>query len=86
MQTVLDTLMATTGVIKRERDMKMFGKQRPSRGYYIVIPDEEGRWYLHHDGTVQEGVGAYTERPAFWETEADAIAFFESWKARHQGA
>lgn len=72
-------LMADAGVVKREEDLNMCGKIQESRGYYIVIP-ADGIFYLHHDGTVQNGVAAFSDKPAFWETREAATEFFDEWK------
>lgn len=73
-------LMSSSGIIKKEIHTKLFGKNIPSRGYYIVIP-ENGSLYLHHDGKVKFGVDAEGDKPAFWNTEADAEEFFNQWRS-----
>ena len=79
MLNVIDSLMVSTGEVKRDFECKFFGKKHPSRGYYIVIPNA-GDWYLHHDGKVKNGVNADSDTPAFWPTEKEAQDFFDNWK------
>ena len=73
-------MMVKNGEVKREIDTKFFGRNRPSRGYYIV-ENVRGRWYLHHDGTVKDGVKHDSKKPAFWDSEDSANEFFKNWKA-----
>lgn len=79
MQHMLIELMIENGSVKRESDASFFGRKSPSRGFYIVDPS--GRWYLHHDGNVKDGVNSNSDKPAFWPTEEIATIFFEDWKA-----
>ncbi len=79
MQQMLIELMAEAGMVKAEIDSKFFGQLKPSRGYYICEPS--GRYYLHHDGLIKDGVRSDSENPAFWETEEDANKFFNEWKS-----
>lgn len=50
-----------------------------SRGWYIVSL-VSGVYYLHHDGKVRSGVGAFSDNPAFWPTEEAAQAFLDEWR------
>lgn len=79
MQDVIDSLMANRGVVKRDIEATFFGKKLQSRGYYIAILGNHV-WYLHHDGSVKEGVEAASDKPAFWPTESEAQEFFDNWK------
>lgn len=79
MQDIVNRIVAENGVVKLEEEATFFGRHRPSRGYYIVDPNS-GRWHLHHDGTVKDGVKHDSEKPAFWETEEAANNFFNKWK------
>lgn len=67
MQDILISLMLKTGSVKLDRECKFCGIEYHSRGAYIC--DDGGRWYLHHDGLVKDGVNADSEKPAFWPTE-----------------
>ena len=66
------------GRVRQELECEFFGRVRPSRGFYIC--DESGRWYLHHDGVLRDGVGSKSEKPAFWPTEKEAQDFYDNWK------
>jgi len=74
-------IVANNGVVKLDIEARFFGKVNPSRGYYIVDP-ASGRWHLHHDGKVKEGVNADSDKPAFWDTEEEAALFLNEWKKR----
>ena len=53
-----------------------------SRGYYISVwnnPLTEGLLYLCKDGSVHKGVRE-TPSTSFWETEEDAITFYNEWR------
>jgi len=78
MQDIVSSMLFNTGKIRRDVEAKFFGKQYPSRGFYIC--DNGGRWYLHHDGLVKDGVKADSEKPAFWPSEKEAQDFFDAWK------
>lgn len=80
MQDILNKMMAETGEVKQEIDARFFGRNRPSRGFYIV--ESTGRWHLHHDGTVKDGVKHDSGKPAFWDSKESANDFFENWKAK----
>ena len=82
MQEILQQMMAKSGEVKRDIEARFFGQTKPSRGYYIVIP-EGGVWHLHHDGLVKQGVNADSKEPAFWPTEEDATQFFNTWRKRY---
>lgn len=79
----LNKLMREKGFVKKEIEATFFGKEFPSRGFYIVEPS--GRWHLHHDGLVKDGVNADSENPAFWPTEESAVNFFEDRKLNIAG-
>lgn len=78
MQNIVANMVAKTGTVKLELECKFFGIKYPSRGFYIC--DDSGRWHLHHDGLVKDGVNADSEKPAFWPSEKDAQDFFDAWK------
>lgn len=75
-------MMVDYGVVKEDLEYVIGGKQKSSRGYYIVIPGD-GIYYLHHDGVVRSGVIPPSGRGAFWGTKAKAQAFLNNWKAKN---
>lgn len=78
MQNIVANMVAKTGAVKKEINSKFCGIERRSRGFYIC--DDSGRWHLHHDGLVKDGVNADSEKPAFWQSEKEAQDFFDAWK------
>lgn len=78
MNPFINEMMVRGGTVKLDVEIKVFGEVKPSRGYYIVEPG--GRFYLHHDGKVKDGVHAGSDKPAFWDTEESADSFLNKWK------
>lgn len=81
---VTNKFFAENGKVKQEREASFCGVNYHSRGYYIVEPNS-GRWYLHPDGKVKDGVNADSDKPAFWGTEDEAKEFFKEWRANILG-
>lgn len=76
----LAIMMLERGVVKRDLDDNFSFNKKPSRGYYIVLLPN-GIFYLHHDGTIKDGVKSKSKNPAFWDSKEEAEEFFEHWKS-----
>ena len=76
--SIEESLILNNPIIEQEIALEVCQQSLPSHDWYITEPS--GKFYLHKDGYVRDGVRLSDINSAFWSSQEDAEEFFNQWR------